>query len=159
LLRRLPADLAGKAPTLSSLPSTATESTGDTVWLAAAWRGTATDAVCGRADPAATCVLSGRAERSGTRRFGSGMPGGRPRGLPELPLAKTPARHAREAERDQAQVIEIPGIAACDTGDSRTAQADRLRFPASAGSGANKADYISSRYVRVKGAAGMRSNL
>ena len=35
-------------------------------------------------------ALSGRAARSGTRRLGLRMPRGRPRGLPELPLAKRP---------------------------------------------------------------------
>jgi hypothetical protein len=35
-------------------------------------------------------ALSGRATRSGTRRLGLGMPRGRPRGLPELPVAKRP---------------------------------------------------------------------
>ena len=35
-------------------------------------------------------ALSGRAARSGTRRRGLGIPGGRPRGLPELPFAKRP---------------------------------------------------------------------
>jgi hypothetical protein len=39
---------------------------------------------------------------------------------------------AREAERDQDQVVEMPGIGAWDTGDYRTTQADRRRFPASA---------------------------
>ena len=53
-----------------------------------------------------------RAARSGTRRLGLGMPRGRPSGLPELLCCETPARVAREAERDQAQVIEIPGIEA-----------------------------------------------
>jgi hypothetical protein len=52
-----------------------------------------------------------RAARSGTRRLGLGMPRGRPSGLPELLFAKRP-RVAREAGRDQAQVIEIPGIEA-----------------------------------------------
>ena len=52
------------------------------------------------------CALSGRAARSGTRRFGLGMPRGRPRGLPELPLPSAPrASRAGEAERDQAQAI------------------------------------------------------
>jgi len=36
------------------------------------------------------CALSGRAARSGTRRLGLRMPRGRPRGVPELPLAKRP---------------------------------------------------------------------
>ena len=46
------------------------------------------------------CALSGRAARSGTRRLGLGMPGGRPRGLPELPFAKRPrASRARGTKR------------------------------------------------------------
>ena len=74
-----------------------------------------------------------RAARSGTRRLGLGMPRGRPSGLPELLCCETPARVAREAERDQAQVIEIPGIEAWGTGGYRRTQADRQRFPSSAG--------------------------
>jgi len=44
----------------------------------------------------------GRAARSGTRRLGLGMPRGRPRGLPGLPVAKMPARGApARSARDQ----------------------------------------------------------
>ena len=75
-----------------------------------------------------------RAARSGTRRLGLGMQRGRPRGLPELPFAKRPhASRAGVSQRDQAQVIEIPGIEAWGTGGYRRTQADRQRFPSSAG--------------------------
>jgi len=47
-------------------------------------------------------------------------------------LGEAHARLAREAERDQAQLVEIPGLEAWDTGDCGTTQADRWRFPASA---------------------------
>jgi hypothetical protein len=44
--------------------------------------------------------------RSGARRLGLQMPRGRPRELPELSPAKRVARVAREARRDQDEVIE-----------------------------------------------------
>ena len=44
------------------------------------------------------CRLNGQATRSGTRRLGLRMPRGRPRGLPELPLANRPrASRARQS--------------------------------------------------------------
>jgi hypothetical protein len=54
------------------------------------------------------------------------MPRGRPRGLLELPVAKRQrARRAREAKRDQDQVVEIPEFQVWETGDNRTAKEDR----------------------------------
>ena len=72
------------------------------------------------------CALNGRAARSGTRRLGLRMPRGRPRGLPDLPLAKlSRARRAREAKRDQYQVLEILGHHLRKAGGSRRGQANR----------------------------------
>ena len=90
------------------------------------------------------CALSGRAARSGTRRLGLGMPRGRPCGLPSFPWRNARARRAREATRDQAQVIEIHQIAAWNTGDYRTRQADRQRFPASAVLQGKRAEHVGS---------------
>jgi hypothetical protein len=81
-------------------------------------------------------ALSGRAMRSGTRRLGLRMPRGRPRGLPELPLAKPLARtsRAREAKMDQYQVIEITGFRFRNSGESRSDQANRQQCRALAAS-------------------------
>src|SRR5262249_25004361 len=51
----------------------------------------------------------------------------------ELRRRKRPRARPRVAKRDQAQAIEIPGFRAQETGDSRTAKADRQRFSAKAG--------------------------
>jgi hypothetical protein len=48
---------------------------------------------------ASASALSGRATRLGTRRLGLGMPRGRPRGLPELPMGETPVHIARATRR------------------------------------------------------------
>jgi hypothetical protein len=77
-------------------------------------------------------ALSGRATRSGMRRLGLRMPRGRPRGLPELPLAKRRAPRACEAQRDQDQAVEIPRFHFRKAGDSTKEQATRQRFPACA---------------------------
>jgi hypothetical protein len=66
-------------------------------------------------------------------------------------LAKHPGALAREAERDQDQVVEMPGIGAWDTGDYRTTQADRWRFPASARLQGKRAFNMDSCYVLIKG--------
>jgi len=52
--------------------------------------------------------LTGRATRSGTRRLGLGMPRGRPRRLPELPLANRPRESRSGAIEDQDHAVEIP---------------------------------------------------
>ena len=51
------------------------------------------------------------------------------------------ARRAREAEKDQDQVVEIPGLPTQKTGGNRRTKADRLQFPASAGLRANGPKY------------------
>ena len=61
-----------------------------------------------------------------------------------FPSQTARARRAREAERDQAQVIEIPGIEAWNTGDYRTRQADRQRFPASAVLQGKRTEHVGS---------------
>ena len=72
---------------------------------------------------------------SGTRRLGLRMPHARPNGLPELPLGKRSRACAREAKRDQDQVVEISGSPNPETGKNRRATAERQRFPTKAWSG------------------------
>ena len=65
-----------------------------------AWREAAADAAYGRADPTAPARSAALPEGQARRRMGLGMPGGRPRGLPDLPFAKrTRASRARGKNR------------------------------------------------------------
>jgi hypothetical protein len=68
-------------------------------------------------------------------------------------LGAAHARLAREAKRDQAQIVEIPGSEAWDTGDRTTTQADRWRLPASARLQGKRAKNMGSRYVLDKATA------
>ncbi len=59
------------------------------------------------------------------------MPSGRPQGCRSFPW-RTPARRAREAKRDQDQVIEFPRFRIWKTGENRKNLADRQLFRTSA---------------------------
>jgi hypothetical protein len=76
-------------------------------------------------------ALRDRAMRSGTRRLGLRMPGGGPEGCRSFPWRSlSRARHAREAKRDQYQVIEITGFRFRNSGESRSDQANRQQCQA-----------------------------
>jgi len=96
-------------------------------------------------------AVSGRAIRSGTRRLGLGVPGGRPRGFPEHPFAKRPRASRARDRKDQDQVVEIPGFLSRKTGENRRAKTDRRPHAASAGLRSKRAQQMSSRCVHVKG--------
>jgi hypothetical protein len=101
-------------------------------------RGAATNEACGRADP--TTPARSVAGRRGRARAAWGwqcrVAG--PAGCRSFPWRSARARLAREAKRDQDQVVEIPGFQVWETAGNGTAKADRQRFPASAGLRADK---------------------
>jgi hypothetical protein len=101
-------------------------------------RGAATNEACGRADP--TTPARSVAGRRGRARAAWGWQcrATGPAGCRSFPWRSARARCARVAKRDQGQVVEILRFQVWETADSRTAKADRQRFPASAGLRADK---------------------
>ena len=105
---------------------------------AVARRRAATNEACGRADPTTSArSMAGRGDRARAA-WGWLCRVAGPAGCRSFPWRSAHARRAREAKRDQDQVLEIPGFRVWETADNRTAKADRQRFPASAGLRANK---------------------
>jgi hypothetical protein len=97
------------------------------------WRGAATDAACGRADPTAPARPAAEPRDRARAALDWECSAAARADCRSFPLRNARTRRARDAERDQAQVIEIPGIEAWGTGGYRRTQADRQRFPSSAG--------------------------
>ena len=96
-------------------------------------RAAATDAVCGRAGATAPVRSAAvRRDRVCAARGCECRAAGRA-GCRSFPWQTDRARRARETKADQDQVIEIPGFRFRKAGWSRTDQAVRQRFPASAG--------------------------
>jgi hypothetical protein len=97
------------------------------------WQAVATDEACGRSGPTVPArSAAGRQDRA-RGASGWGCRAAAPRDCRSFPWRSARARRAREAKRDQGQVVEIPGFQAWETGHNRSAKAGRRRFPASGG--------------------------